>query len=597
LPPIFYRIHFVRLLLPISGLAGTFSTAIHPQLPLYEFSNIPCHSQSQLLLVLGTCLRLARLLGTFVSISTTTISLTCVKPLSLVGTIFLFHLCGLLPMVGALFMHYFSPLGAYLLSCASEDVLVITQISTGQKQFVPRLGSAIIALTLSPSGASYAVSLENNTIKIIDAADSHLISEIPGPILPPRQLSAVALNRCPTPIALLQPSSDRLYITGVEGTNGTVQGYDVLDDQQTLRFDVAPISPIQTSGAEKRPVYQIETKLIAFTYDGCWVATIDEWHDRGSMEDYSITETNLKFWQLCGREWVMTTKVESPHGLLIRVIGVASPDFSNGLEFATLGDDSRLKIWRYFPESKGDSSPNWGLYRTLGSKFTSNLSQGSLVYSSDGTILFANIGTSVFVISQSSGNMIKCLNIGPSISNINALDQYVLCLQQQPPVLSCSDIATGCILFSERFASTVSTTLAVNNFVSRFAVCTSSTEPKSTITISRILRGTRITESRIPLNTQVPVLLCANLSFLSGFLYLDELGQIGSIGSRIAKPTPRIINAESDVGAVLSLRGFEKRRRLSKETLGVPAHDIFGVLEKEGEINLTRTLEEIVQCI
>jgi hypothetical protein len=407
----------------------------------------------------------------------------------------------------------------------------------------------------------------------------------------------VALNRCPKPIALLQPSSDRLYITGVEGANGTVQGYDLLHDQQAVRFDVAPLSRIQTSGVEKRPVRQVETKLAAFSHDGCWLATLDEWHDRGSIEDCGMAETNLKFWQLRGREWIMTTKVESPHGVLCRVLGLASPKFSAALEFATLGDDSGLKVWRSFPESNGDSSPNWALYRTIGSKLTSNLSHGSVVYSSDGTILFANIGISVFVISQASGEILKCFDIGPSVSSIDVLDRYVLCLQNQPSVLSSSDIATGSVLFSERFASTVSTTLAVNNTISRFAVCVSFPDSKSTITISRILHGVRITESRIHLKTQVPVLLCANLSLFSGFVYLDELGQIGGIGTRTAKTTPRTISTERNSGAGLSLVGYERRRQLSKQVIAVPANEILGVLEGDGEINLTRTLEEIIQCI
>jgi hypothetical protein len=52
-----------------------------------------------------------------------------------------------------------------------------------------------------------------------------------------------------------------------------------------------------------------------------------------------------------------------------------------------------------------------------------------------------------------------------------------------------------------------------------------------------------------------------------------------------------------DSAASLSLVGFERPRQLSQHVIAVPAKEILGVLEGDGEINLTRTLEEIVRCI
>ena len=478
---------------------------------------------------------------------------------------------------------------------------MISQIATGRKQFVPRLGAEIIGVRLSHSGSYYALSLGNNTIKILDAADFRLISELSGALLPARQPSASVRKTYLKSVVLLQPSSDRLYITGVEGFGGIVQGYDLLHDQQKLRFNVTPVSQIQTSAVNKRPVYQVDTKFAAFTHDGRWLATIDEWQDRGSLDDSGMAETNLKFWQFRGREWIMTTKVESPHGVLCRVLGLASPGFrSASLEFTTLGDDGQLKIWRSSGELYGDSSATWVLFRTIGSHSTTHLSEGSIIYSADGTILLAHVGSCAYVISQSNGNVLKRLDIGRSISRIEILERYVLALHSQPPTLSCLDVATGHVLFSERFDSTTST-LAVNASLSSFAVSTSSEQPRSVITVSRISRGVRIDEAQIYLNSRVAVLLGANLSLMSGFVYVDESGQIGSIASRRLDVVQRRESYGSEFidhkSAISTSAHIEKRGIPSGPAKEDSMNTVLGVLERGGEINLARTLQDIVQCI
>jgi hypothetical protein len=488
----------------------------------------------------------------------------------------------------------------YLLSCASEHTLLITHISTGRNQFVPRLGSEMVGLSLSNSGSKYALSMANNNIKILDAANSELVSEIAGTMLPSAaRLKASTPKSYSKPIAVLQPSSDRLYITGVEGSGGTVQAYDLLHDQQSLRFDVAPTSGLQTSGVDQRPVYQVNTRLAAFSHDGCWFATSDEWDGHGSLEECAVAETNLKFWRLKGREWVMTTKVESPHGRLCRVLDLASPVSSDAtLEFATLGDDSEVKVWRSFGELR--SSPTWGLFRTIGSSPSSQLSEGSIFYSADGTILFAKIGTGIYMINQSNGNVLKYVDVGQSISNIDILDRYILSLQSEPPVLSCLDIATGHVLFSERFDLTISA-LAVNRPLSSFAISTSSARSKSMITVSRILRGKRIDEAQIHLNSPVAVLLGANLSFVSGFIYVDKFGQVGCITVRPSKAPRRIDWSDrrniAPTNAVSRLAKVEKRGNSPKQESGGSVNGILGVLEREGDINVAKTLEEIIQYI
>lgn len=59
--------------------------------------------------------------------------------------------------------------GAYLVSGAEEGVLVLWQLETGQKQFLPRLGAAINSISFCPKGHLYAASLSDNSIKFIES--------------------------------------------------------------------------------------------------------------------------------------------------------------------------------------------------------------------------------------------------------------------------------------------------------------------------------------------------------------------------------------------------------------------------------------------
>jgi NET1-associated nuclear protein 1 (U3 small nucleolar RNA-associated protein 17) len=64
----------------------------------------------------------------------------------------------------------FSPDGAYLLSGGEEAVLVSWQLDTGERDFLPRMGSALCGIAIGGRGGStYAVSLHRNVVLAIDA--------------------------------------------------------------------------------------------------------------------------------------------------------------------------------------------------------------------------------------------------------------------------------------------------------------------------------------------------------------------------------------------------------------------------------------------
>jgi NET1-associated nuclear protein 1 (U3 small nucleolar RNA-associated protein 17) len=66
----------------------------------------------------------------------------------------------------------FTPNGAYLLSGGEESVLVVWQLHTGKKEFVPRVGASINAIAVAKGGQSeeYLLGLADATFAFVSAA-------------------------------------------------------------------------------------------------------------------------------------------------------------------------------------------------------------------------------------------------------------------------------------------------------------------------------------------------------------------------------------------------------------------------------------------
>ena len=66
----------------------------------------------------------------------------------------------------------FTPNGAYLLSGGEEAVLVIWQLHTNKKEFIPRVGSPISTIAISPAGEKgeeYLLGLSDSTYAFISS--------------------------------------------------------------------------------------------------------------------------------------------------------------------------------------------------------------------------------------------------------------------------------------------------------------------------------------------------------------------------------------------------------------------------------------------
>jgi NET1-associated nuclear protein 1 (U3 small nucleolar RNA-associated protein 17) len=429
------------------------------------------------------------------------------------------------------------------MSSAEEDVLLISQVHTGNRQFVPRLGAPIISINQTKSGSLYSINLANNKIKIINAADLELKSEVSGiqPMLSPLQKHSSSDTRH-LPVALLHPQG-QLYTNGSSSStsSGTLQSYNVELDQESLRLDVAQITRTKSVGKEKRQVIEPIVRFASFTGNGNWLATVDEWENQYALDDIGSRDISLKFWFWNGKQWSLTTKIQGPHGDNHCVLSLASLEGKSEIEeFATLGAEGSVKVWRPSRRRhRGPAEAIWSLHGTLGSPTTVQ-SQGSLVYSPDGSLLLAGVGNNIFVADISNSRIVKCLHVGQSISQLAILRRYVLCLHDDSSLVSAWDLGSGQIIFTDRVDRAYAR-IAVNHTTSTFAVVSSSSE-KATIVISRIVQSRRIEEAQISFNSTVTALLSSDLAAYSpGYISVDDSGNIS------------VINREHSVSSTASM--------------------------------------------
>ncbi|KAF2203415.1 WD40 repeat-like protein [Delitschia confertaspora ATCC 74209] len=345
--------------------------------------------------------------------------------------------------------------GNYVISGGKETVLVIWQLATGNHQTLPHLTSAIENIVVSPHGASYALSLANNSVVVLSTSELEPKTNIVGlqsrrvdfEQLPqnsstqdypyevfrriPMAVNPQDPNRVIMSVPSSQPRHDR---SNLEASEPYIQTYDVAASLHVSRQAMTRNNATDfNTGPEKTKISEPSVKHLQFSHDGQWLATIDEWiPPRGDMGylDEGIPEFNeeersfrrevyLKFWRWDKEAelWALDARIDSPHalnnvGAAARVLDLVSEPTSAG--FATVGEDGCVRIWEpktrlrngvtvRGAEEKGSGLVTWSLHRSieLGSRLDvlnvdsefplSSSRNACLAFSADGSVLAAGI--------------------------------------------------------------------------------------------------------------------------------------------------------------------------------------------------------------
>ncbi|KAJ3180297.1 WD repeat-containing protein 75 [Geranomyces variabilis] len=345
----------------------------------------------------------------------------------------------------------FSADGEYLLSGGDEAVLVVWQLSTRRKQFLPRLSSPIRSLSISPDQAMYAVTHGDNSIRVIASATMFTKFISAGP--PPYDTSSGRPWQM-----IREPRDDSVAIFGL---GGSLQFYDVTADQRLQQLEVT--STESSAKVKGRPSVNVAVVThVAFAANNAWMMTVDDRLDGTA----SMWESRLKFWNYKpdSATYVMNTRVDRPHKG--HVTGVAISERKSAvLRAATTGSDKYFRVWTLLPPN-ADSQEAWsclysGAYRELVPESASFSSDNSLV-----AVTFHQVVT----LWSASGNLLHSVLTAPSpVRSVDFLGGSGYVISYSGHFLHVWDLLKGALWWSLRVNIAH---LAVDNASCQFAVIT-----------------------------------------------------------------------------------------------------------------------------
>ncbi|PNY29224.1 U3 small nucleolar RNA-associated protein 17 [Tolypocladium capitatum] len=380
--------------------------------------------------------------------------------------------------------------GNYFVSGGSENCLVIWQVDTAKRGFLPHLSGSVENIVVSASGSSYVLHLDDNSAMIISTAEMKPTAYISGiqsaaidvatpkDLLVKRVWSAAEQVRRPIPAAINPSDSSKLHVCVGNGRQATMTGDFSAPLLQSFNLEtftsvskqaLARTQPTDVNITKKG--YAIDEPLvshIAFSGDGKWLASVDEWKPSArdvenvssDLRDEFIRERHeiyLKFWEVGDGEGSMAlvSRINAPHTTSHQncVLDLASDSTSTC--FATIGGDGIVRLWRpklrqqngiASKDAAGQDTVSWGCSQViavedyLGRETGTDMSttpakaQGSVTFSEDGSTLFAAFGAVdtgvVYVIDTASGQIVKTLEglWEGQLQSIRALSSFVIVL-------------------------------------------------------------------------------------------------------------------------------------------------------------------------
>ncbi|KAG5949948.1 hypothetical protein E4U53_005617 [Claviceps sorghi] len=362
--------------------------------------------------------------------------------------------------------------GNYFISGGSENVLVVWQVDTSKKDFLPHLSGSVENIVVSATGSSYVLHMDDNSAMVLSTAEmkptayvagiqsAAVDSSEPKDLLVRRVWDTPEHVRRPVPAAFRPTDPTRLHVCVGNGRQATMSGDFSAPLLQS--FDLASFTSISKQAlARTQPTdvnltnkgYVIDEPLvtnIAFSGNGRWLASIDEW--RPTARDVENTSSDLreqfmrerheiylKFWEVRndGESLALVSRINAPHATKHpeRILGLASDPTSSS--FATIGADGVARIWRprarldngvAVKDEQGKDAFSWNCAQAIavGNGTTINDGtdlaeptrspievQGSVTFSNDGSTLFVAFGAGdagvVFAIDVASGRVVKTL--------------------------------------------------------------------------------------------------------------------------------------------------------------------------------------------
>ncbi|KAH8129796.1 quinon protein alcohol dehydrogenase-like superfamily [Trichoderma asperelloides] len=478
--------------------------------------------------------------------------------------------------------------GNYMISGGSENVLVMWQMDTSRRNYLPHLSGSVENIVVSPSGSSYVVHLDDNSTMILSTAEMKPTTYVSGiqsaaveattpkDLLVQRVWSVANQVRRPIPAAIKATEPSKFHVCVGNGRQATMTGefsapllqtFDLETFMSVSKQALARTQPTDVNLTNKG--YAIEEPVvthIAFSADGKWLASVDDWvpsnrdagtvsGDAGEQFLKERHESYLKFWQVNDEDSsiALVSRVNAPHATSHpeTVLDLASNNASTC--FATIAGDGIVRLWRPKARqqqgsrrSEGTTEFTWvcsqvvpigdGLGRNAIADIPNDASvpakaQGRLAFSEDGSTLFAAFGAldtgAVYVINAASGEVVKVLEglWKKQLHSLRVLSQYLIVLSAELHVYDVvGDDLRYGIVMPKGSRSDELLQLAVDSVSGNFAV----TLPVGDTSSIGVFHPSD-PEPLIVRNTPHRVVSLVSVPGTSGFVALDDVAQVWTI--------------------------------------------------------------------
>lgn len=267
---------------------------------------------------------------------------------------------------------------------------MLWQLDTGKHQFLPHMSATIQNVVVSPTGASYAVQLADNSAMVLSTAELQPTANVSGvqiSVVEPEaslesQIRRVEGTSWSTPLvqrtpAVINPAKPSLLLLGV-GQNQEINASksQKMSNPYLATYDIGSGHNVSRQALARTNITNVDAAASAYcmteprvthiklSHDGQWLATVDEWtppegdvdylkHGNKSLleEQRHRREVFLKFWQWSkeSETWELVSRINAPHTVgeessdAGRILDLAA-DLSS-MRFSTIGEDGIVRTW------------------------------------------------------------------------------------------------------------------------------------------------------------------------------------------------------------------------------------------------------------
>ena len=360
--------------------------------------------------------------------------------------------------------------GNYILSGGHETVMVIWQLDSGHKQFLPHLSASIQNISVSSTGSEYALHLADNSIIVLSASELQPTAYFGGLSLGKSRHAGKHPKKVPAAMQLDDTAQVLLAVPADHSTNSEssrnatlLQTYDLdlhkhVGRQALTRNNITTININPTGERIQEP----DVTHLQVSFDAAWLATVDEWmqpaEDAKCLDPTIDSATSLrreifiKFWakNKQSRSWELVTKIDCSQSTW------GGPEHSvldlrtnpQRLEFATISDTGLVTLWtpkrrqrNGIPVTDGNGTQlyTWTSSHEVNVARASSAhhlrispTRSSLAYSGDGSVLvIASNQTALVTFVDPQGGKIRHVQAGSypaAYSQVAFLDHYLVTL-------------------------------------------------------------------------------------------------------------------------------------------------------------------------